>query len=164
MPFAVAFTCRRCGHCCQGAGGIMLSARDIARLAAHLALAPEAMLARFAERVGGKDRLVTAENGYCVFYEEGCAIHPARPDVCRAWPYFRGNIIDAASHAMAAEDCPGIDTTVPHAEFARQGLDYLRENDLAREQGTDAPRALVVLTPQPPAEEKEHGPCGCDAS
>ncbi|WP_043793519.1 YkgJ family cysteine cluster protein [Solidesulfovibrio fructosivorans] len=163
MPQVVAFTCRRCGHCCQGVGGIMLSLSDITRLAEHLGLTPEAMLARFAEHVGGKDRLATGADGYCIFYNEGCSVHPARPDVCRAWPYFRGNIIDAASHAMAAEDCPGINTEVDHAEFARQGMEYLRRHGLARVQGVGAPEALAVMPPQP-AEETEHGPCGCDAS
>lgn len=140
----------------------MLSPHDIVRLAGHLHLAPEALLARYAEHVGGRDRLVTGDDGYCVFYDAGCSIHAARPDVCRAWPYFRGNIIDAGSHAMAAEDCPGINPEVEHGEFARQGMAYLHRHGLARAQGVGAPQALAVLPP-PPDEETEHGLCGFDA-
>lgn len=163
MPSVIAFTCRRCGHCCQGEGGIVLAARDIARLAAHLELSPEAMLSRFAEYVGGKHRLITGNDGYCVFYNEGCSIHPGRPDVCRAWPYFKGNIIDSESHAMASEDCPGINMKASHAEFARQGRAYLQSRGLCRSRGEDVPEALADIPPET-SEETEHGRPGFDAS
>lgn len=162
MPSAIAFTCRRCGHCCHGEGGIVLSQGDITRLAAHLQLEPAEMLARYARFVSGKYRLITGSDQYCVFYKEGCGVHPGRPDVCRAWPYFRGNIIDPASHAMAAEDCPGINRDVPHAEFARQGREYLTRHGLSRARGADVPEALADVAP-PAGEETEDVPCGFDA-
>ncbi|WP_300157549.1 YkgJ family cysteine cluster protein [Solidesulfovibrio sp.] len=166
MPRALAFTCRRCGHCCHGEGGIVLSRGDINRLAAHLQMEAGDMLARYACFVSGKYRLATGGDGYCVFYAEGCGIHPGRPDVCRAWPYFRGNIIDADSHAMAAEDCPGINREVPHAEFARQGREYLASRGLSRARGEDVPEALADVAPGPePAqtEDEEDGPRGFHA-
>lgn len=150
MPPAVAFTCRRCGHCCLGEGGIVLSDADIDRLAGHLRLTREALLTRFAERVGGKCRLVTGPDASCVFYAEGCTIHPARPDVCRAWPFFKGNIIDPESLAMAATDCPGINPEVPHAEFARQGRAYLQSQGLDLPRGEGAPEALTDIPPEQP--------------
>lgn len=143
MPRPDAFTCRRCGHCCHGEGGIVMSPADIDRLAAHLALEAAELLTRYARFVSGKYRLIAGADGYCVFYDEGCGVHPGRPDVCRAWPYFRGNLIDADSHAMAAEDCPGINRDVPHAEFARQGREYLARHGLARARGEGVPEALV---------------------
>ena len=127
-----------------------MSRGDIMRLAAHLQMEPDAMLARYALFVSGKYRLTTGPDGYCVFYAEGCGVHPGRPDVCRAWPYFRGNIIDADSHAMAAEDCPGINMQAPHAEFARQGRDYLTSRGLCRPRGADVPEALVETCPDNP--------------
>lgn len=162
MPQVAAFICRRCGHCCQGEGGIVLSAKDIDRLADHLHLEAAALLARYAQFVSGKYRLVTGADGYCVFYNEGCSIHPGRPDVCRAWPFFRGNLIDPISHAMAAEDCPGIDRDVPHAEFARQGREYLACHGLARTRSEGVPEALVDDT-APEAKDRQDGPCGFDA-
>lgn len=163
MPTTVAFTCRRCGHCCQGVGGIVLSDADIARLAVHLHLDAATFLTRFAEHVGGKSRLVTGPDNACVFYAEGCSVHPARPDVCRAWPFFRGNIIDPQSHAMAAEDCPGINTGVSHAEFARQGKAYLASRGLCRARGEGVPEALADIPPEQ-SEETDHGRPGCDAA
>lgn len=150
MPTVTAFVCQRCGHCCQGVGGIVMSAADIDRLAGHVKLDHETFLARYAEFVGGRQRLVTGDDDYCIFYAQGCSVHPARPDVCRAWPYFRGNIIDADSHAMAAEDCPGINMQAPHAEFARQGRDYLTSRGLCRPRGADVPEALVETCPDNP--------------
>ena len=35
------FNCRMCGHCCEGRGGIVVSPTDLARLAAHMGLAPK---------------------------------------------------------------------------------------------------------------------------
>ncbi len=129
------FACAMCGHCCEGEGGIVLAASDQQRLADHLDMAPEAMLRRFAVVSGGKHHLVSGPDGFCIFYEEGkgCAVHPARPDVCRAWPFFRGNLLDPGSLAMAKEDCPGIATDATHAAFQRAGVAYLRQHGLARE-------------------------------
>jgi len=163
MPQLVAFTCRRCGHCCQGEGGIVLAPSDVARLADHLRLDAAAMLEKYAEHVSGKDRLVTGDDHACIFYDQGCTVHAARPDVCRAWPFFRGNIIDPESHAMAAEDCPGISREASHAQFARQGFVYLQSRGLARKRGVGVPEALADIPPPKP-EETDHGPSGFDAS
>lgn len=142
------FTCRMCGECCLGAGGIILQERDAARLAAHLGLSPEAFAAAHAERAGSRLRLKVGDDGYCTFFDHdisGCGVHLARPDVCRAWPFFRGNLLDEASWEMAATSCPGIDKRAGHDEFARQGKAYLQRENLAREQGDDPPSALLAV-------------------
>ncbi len=103
-------------------------------------------LARYTEIFDGKPVLITGEDGFCYFFKEGrgCTIHEARPDVCRAWPYFRGNLIDEFSFAMAKEDCPGIVKTVSHAFFAHDGYAYLKNNGLlCRDKSVDG-RALIV--------------------
>lgn len=164
MPSREVFVCRRCGHCCQGQGGIVLDERDIARLCDYLGLDRATLLSRYAENVGEMPRLVSGPDGYCIFYREGCGVHPARPDVCRAWPFFRGNLIDPESLAMAREDCPGIDPGASHEEFARQGKAYLRRHGLARSRaGQGVPRALVVDVEESPG-ETEHGRPNRDAS
>ncbi|NDY55355.1 YkgJ family cysteine cluster protein [Desulfovibrio sulfodismutans] len=138
-----AFTCRLCGHCCQGEGGIVLAEADIVRLCDHLRLSREELLARAVTTVCGKHRIKSRPDGYCLFFQEGtgCGVHPARPDICRAWPFFRGNLIDAISWEMAQDFCPGIAPDVPHAEFARQGLAYLREQGICRCSGPCDPAA-----------------------
>ncbi|MDR2572917.1 MAG: YkgJ family cysteine cluster protein [Desulfovibrio sp.] len=127
-----AFHCRQCGQCCEGRGGIVVSPRDIARLSDFLDLAPEAFTEQYTERSGGKIKIRAGEAGCCIFFSkgEGCAIHEAKPAVCRAWPFFRGNIIDSESFALAKEFCPGISPHIKHGDFARIGRQYLHEHNL----------------------------------
>ncbi len=141
-----AFACKRCGHCCQGEGGIVLTRYDRERLAAHLGLEIAAMLEQFAESAGEKQRLRIGPDGFCVFFRHGvgCGVHPGRPDICRAWPYFRGNLVDATSWEMIQTDCPGVVNAAGHESFVDEGVDYLRQHGLIHEPGPEAPLALVL--------------------
>ena len=140
------FACRMCGKCCEGRGGIVVGPRDLPRLCAHFNLPAEEVLARYTENLGGKPTLKCGEDGFCLFFRagKGCSIHPARPAVCRAWPFFRGNLVDEVSFAMAGEDCPGIAKQTTHAEFAREGYRYLKEYKLLADDILHEGRALVV--------------------
>ncbi|WP_243309976.1 YkgJ family cysteine cluster protein [Fundidesulfovibrio agrisoli] len=139
-----AFECRRCGHCCLGEGGIVLTVKDQQRLADHLGLELAAFLQAHTTTRGTKVHLGVRADGLCVFFDEGCGIHPARPDICRAWPYFRGNLIDDSSWELALEYCSGINPNVPHQEFVRQGLAALREQGVGVTGDPDAPSALKL--------------------
>ena len=137
-----AFDCRRCGHCCQGEGGIILTLKDRERLAGHLGLHLEDFLSAHTTRNGDKIQLGVREDGFCVFFADGCGIHPARPDVCRAWPYFRGNLLDASSWELSLEYCTGINPNLTHEEFVRQGLESLKKQGVGVTGDPDAPSAL----------------------
>jgi len=141
-----AFECKRCGHCCEGTGGIVLTGKDRERLAAHLEVSVAEMLERYAETVGDKLRLRAGDDGFCVFFKAGlgCGVHPGRPDICRAWPYFRGNLVDETSWEMIQSDCPGVEPSAGHKAFVDQGLAYIREHGLAHEPGPETPHALVL--------------------
>ncbi|MBU1001178.1 MAG: YkgJ family cysteine cluster protein [Proteobacteria bacterium] len=145
MSEQVAFECRMCGQCCEGAGGIVMARKDRARLAEHLGLPEEEMLSQYAEQVAGKIRLVTGEDDFCIFFREGkgCSVHPARPDICRAWPFFRGNLVDEVSWEMVQTDCKGICHEAGHAAFRRQGVAYVLALDVD-ESDPEAPTALRV--------------------
>ncbi|NJB67341.1 hypothetical protein GGQ74_000981 [Desulfobaculum xiamenense] len=141
-----AFECRMCGHCCKGEGGIVMATKDQKRLAEHLGLDLPDFLARYTRTSGGKVLLVTGGDEYCIFFRQGvgCGVHPGRPDICRAWPFFKGNLIDELSWRMVQEYCPGIRPEAGHEEFRRQGLEYLK--GLALEDDPDtAPEALLHL-------------------
>ncbi len=139
-----AFECRMCGHCCHGEGGIIMSEKDRERLAEHLGISVQALIEEYSEERNGKLSLRTGDDGYCVFFREGCGVHPGRPDICRAWPFFRGNLIDAMSWEMIQEYCPGIAPEAGHAEFVRQGKQYLREENLLRYDPEIDPNALIT--------------------
>lgn len=141
-----AFDCKCCGHCCEGRGGIVVSPDDLARLCAHLAVSETEFTARWGEIRGEKLHVRTGPDGSCIFFRSGtgCTVHPAKPDICRAWPYFRGNLVDAESLAMAKDFCPGIPPKMPHAAFVREGLAYLSEKNLIKSAATYEAGALQV--------------------
>jgi Fe-S-cluster containining protein len=130
-----------CGACCEGAGGIVVSPEDALRLSRFLDLSLEEFHDRYTEPSGTKRRLVSDGRGRCVLFRDGagCGVHEAKPAVCKAWPFFRGNLMDPVSLSMAKDFCPGIDRDVPHDVFARAGRDVLaREGLAARDPATEA--------------------------
>ena len=141
-----AFICKRCGACCQGQGGIVLTGRDEDRISAFLGLSLSVFQDRYTEKKGEKRVLATKTGNVCIFFEpkSGCTVHPGKPDICRSWPFFRGNLIDELSWHMAQDSCPGINPGVGHQEFVCQGLRFLQKQGLAQKPGARAPAALVV--------------------
>ncbi len=141
-----AFSCRMCGCCCLGQGGIVLTSRDQERLRTCLGLPLAEFLARYTEQQGEKVCLITNQANVCVFFEtgQGCSVHASKPDICRAWPFFRGNLLDVMSWKMAQDVCPGINPDVEHRDFVSQGFMYLQAQDLVRSPDPQTPTALVV--------------------
>ena len=123
----------------------MLAEHDIERLCSHLGLVRQEFLDKYAEFYGGKYRLQVGEDDYCVFFREGCVVQDHKPDICRAWPFFRGNIEDAYSWDMAKECCPGIMDNVPHRVFAAQGRAFLKSEGLLRGKDDDCADALRFM-------------------
>ncbi len=138
------FECKKCGHCCEGRGGIVLSQRDLDRLAAFLGVDPAIARERYAELSNGKLKVRTGPDGFCIFFKtgSGCAVHAGKPDICRAWPFFRGNLVDDVSLDMARDFCPGISRATTFENFQRAGREYLRAHGLDACGGGDIPTAL----------------------
>ena len=139
------FACELCGHCCDGRGGIVVSKADLARLCEFLDLDVERFERSWGTRRGKKLFIRSGENG-CVFFckDKGCSIHTAKPDICRAWPYFRGNLVDSESYVLAKDFCPGIPQRQAHEAFVRQGLSYLVRENLVGSCLPDEAAALQV--------------------
>ncbi len=130
-----------CGHCCEGKGGIVVSPKDLERICAHLSLSAEEFIEKYGVMNNGKLKIGNGDDGYCVFFVfgKGCAVHEGKPDICRAWPYFRGNMIDSESLFLAKDFCPGIRPNASHAEFVLEGQKYLvKHNLLASDAKTEA--------------------------
>ena len=140
------FYCHMCGLCCQGRGGIVVSAEDLRRLACHLGLSADDVKSRYCELSGGKLKIRCGDDGCCIFFlkDKGCSVHEGKPAVCQAWPFFRGNIEDPSSLVMAKEFCPGINPDVTHADFASVGLSYLRDHGLVAHDASREANALIV--------------------
>lgn len=142
-----AFDCRLCGHCCKGTGGIVVSEKDLRRLCAFLDCTDQVFEAQYGHRRNGKLFIRSRADEYCIFFKEkaGCGVHVAKPDICRAWPYFRGNLVDSESLELAKEYCPGIAQGQSHDDFVEEGLAYLLREALVGKRGRDEAGALQVL-------------------
>ncbi|WP_457571018.1 YkgJ family cysteine cluster protein [Desulfovulcanus sp.] len=132
MSKKLAFDCKMCGQCCQGEGGIVVTDEEQKAIAKFLHLSLPVFRKKYIYSKSDKDFIQTDEDSFCIFFqkETGCLIHPVKPKVCRAWPFFRGNLVDKTSWEMAKEYCPGINPEVSFEEFIRQGLDYLQKHNL----------------------------------
>lgn len=141
-----AFDCTMCGHCCEGKGGIVVSHKDLERLCAFMGIGPEEFEYTWGERRGHKLHIRTGVNGACIFFEKntGCGIHAAKPDICRAWPFFRGNLVDSQSLALSKDFCPGISRGCSHEDFTLQGLECLEREEIIGRGGADEASALQV--------------------
>ncbi len=141
-----SFNCKMCGHCCYGRGGIIVAKKDLKRLASYFKLEEEVFLEKYTENINHKPCIIIKEDNYCYFFEQGrgCVIHEARPDICRAWPYFRGNLIDFISFEMAKIDCKGINKEIEHKIFATDGFAYLKDNQLLGSDPKSDARALII--------------------
>ena len=125
----------------------MLKRGDVyRRLAAHLDLTVPDLLSTHARPSGDNFILTCGPDGFCRFFRAGlgCGVHAARPDICRAWPYFKGNLIDDSSWELAQDYCPGINPRSSHQEFVNQGVEYLETQELL-DDSPDRPEALRLI-------------------
>ncbi len=139
------FECTMCGQCCEGQGGIVVSPTDLARLCEHFQIDAEAFEVQYGCVQNGKLKVRTGEDNFCIFFKEGvgCAAHVARPDICRAWPFFRGNMVDNESFYLAKDYCPGIKPTSTHDAFVAEGALYLQEHGLQASNAKTEAHALL---------------------
>lgn len=140
------FSCRKCGRCCEGAGGIVLRPADLERLAVFLGISLEKLREKYVVPRNGKPELLCGADGFCVFFKKdlGCMVHEAKPAVCRAWPFFRGNLVDPLGLAMARNFCPGIARNLSHERFLKTGINWLKKEGLAMQADETGPTALAV--------------------
>ena len=107
------FDCRMCGDCCRGYGGTRVAEADVRRIAEYIGEDPLRFVKEYCRRSGSHRILAQSENGYCIFFDEKCTIHPVKPGMCRAWPFIRAVLVDVSNwHAMASV-CPGMRTDLP---------------------------------------------------
>ncbi len=107
-PCEDLFACTLCGDCCRGFGGTYLTAADIDAIARYLGMPPERLLAAYTRPSGTRRLIAQAENGYCVFWDKVCTIHPVKPRMCRQWPFIPGILIDVNNWRAMASVCPGM--------------------------------------------------------
>lgn len=107
------FECRKCGDCCKGYGGTYLSRQDIENIAEYVGADADSFESKFCRFSGGRPVLAQQENGYCIFWDELCTVHPVKPRMCRQWPFIESVLVDVRNWHIMASMCPGIRTDVP---------------------------------------------------
>jgi hypothetical protein len=107
------FACTRCGECCRGYGGTYVDAGDLAAIAAFLGTDPSRVAGEYCRLSGGRHLLAQREDGYCVFWDETCTIHPVKPRMCRRWPFIESVVTEPQNWLIMAGFCPGMRTDIP---------------------------------------------------
>ncbi len=103
------FACTLCGDCCKGYGGTYLSQTDIEAIARHLNMSTDRLTASYTHRSGGRRLLAQGDQGYCIFWDKVCMIHPVKPKMCRQWPFIPSILVDVGNWRAMAASCPGMD-------------------------------------------------------
>ena len=115
----VFFECRQCGKCCNGYGGTYLTASDIERISGYIGGDPVKFTDQFCSLSGNQPLLAQRDDGYCIFWDRLCTIHPVKPLMCRKWPFLESILIDSANWPVMADTCPGIKTAVDTEKLKR---------------------------------------------
>jgi Fe-S-cluster containining protein len=84
--------CERCGKCCTLSSPISLEPQDVERLSAHLGISIKKTIRKYADtvEVSGQQAWAIKKTSPCIFLDQSsnlCKIHPARPIICRAFPF-----------------------------------------------------------------------------
>lgn len=106
----VLFECTQCGDCCKGYGGTYLTEADIDRIAAFIGEESLEFKRRYCVTSGNRQVLAQQSNGYCIFFDRNCSIHPVKPRMCKQWPFIESLKIELANWHIMASVCPGMNT------------------------------------------------------
>lgn len=102
------FECTQCGDCCKGFGGTYLTDADVEAIAKFIGVPIDTVVESYSTRSGGRLVLAQRPDGYCIFWDGNCTIHPVKPKMCRQWPFIQSLLVDIANWRMMASVCPGM--------------------------------------------------------
>ena len=110
------FQCRQCGHCCHGETTVSLDGDDFDRLVKHLHMPADEVKEKYL-RVSGNVIQMKTVDGHCIFYNEGCTIHPGKPWRCSEWPLHPSMLTDKNNFESIRQSCPGIKGELGYETF-----------------------------------------------
>lgn len=102
------FQCKKCGDCCKGYGGTFVTPEDILAISDYIQTEPERFVDDYCQKSGRKPVLRQGSDGYCIFWDKVCTIHPVKPRMCKAWPFIEAVLKDTKNWEIMARFCPGI--------------------------------------------------------
>jgi len=110
LAAADLFSCQRCGNCCKGYGGTYLTEAEVDDICTYLGLDRERFIGNYCQISGSKPVVAQGKNGYCIFWDQLCTIHPVKPRLCQKWPFIESILIDVRNWQIIAAACPGMCT------------------------------------------------------
>lgn len=122
------FECTQCGQCCRGYGGTYVSRADIAAIAKFLGVSEDCFRDRYCALSGGKPLLAQRGDGYCIFFDQNCSIHPVKPRMCRRWPFIPGVLADIDNWRAMSDSCPGMRPDVDRTKL-RQYIQHALDTE-----------------------------------
>lgn len=113
------FRCRECGFCCHGETTVSLDANDLKRLVEYLKMPVDDVKKRYL-RESGKVIQMKVVDGHCIFYNDGCTIHPGKPWRCSQWPLHPAILTDKSNFETIKSSCPGILKNINYEDFCKK--------------------------------------------
>jgi Fe-S-cluster containining protein len=107
------FDCTLCGDCCKGYGGTYLTETDIKADFPLYRGIRRPLVADYTRKSGNKRVIAQGDNGYCIFWDKVCTIHPVKPKMCRQWPFIHSILVDVGNWRAMAASCPGMNADAP---------------------------------------------------
>jgi Fe-S-cluster containining protein len=104
------FECTRCGSCCKRPGAVFLREQEVDRIASHLGATREALRAHHVRPDEDHGWIIDVPDGEaCPFLRDDlCIIHEAKPDQCRAYPFWWEILSSKRRWEQEAQRCEGI--------------------------------------------------------
>jgi len=103
------FECQAgCTKCCERKGFVYLTEHDIPLIARFLGMDAGEFERRHVYRTKHLRRLRIPRPPCPFLREEGCSIHPAKPEQCRSFPFWPELVSDKKEWRKTAAWCPGI--------------------------------------------------------
>lgn len=110
------FQCAQCGRCCSGPGEgyIWVTRPEVQFIADYLKIPADVLRGKYLKRVGMRLSIIEDKNNKdCIFLdrvgdEKKCRIYPVRPNQCRTWPFWPGNLASSNSWNETTRRCEGI--------------------------------------------------------
>jgi hypothetical protein len=103
------FECKRCGVCCTGDPGIIyVDKNEVARIAEYISVRASRFIEKYLFPVRTGYSIGEHADGRCLFYKDGCSIHPVRPSQCKTFPFWFENLRSSKKWRKMARECSGI--------------------------------------------------------
>jgi len=110
------FECVQCSRCCSGPdeGFIWVSRAEIKFIADFLKISTRQVRQKYLKRVGLRTTIIEKPaTKDCIFLQKTdgqkrCVVYPVRPNQCRTWPFWPGNLVGPDAWNKATQKCGGI--------------------------------------------------------